>query len=163
MFMKTILIAFLYFLFSSILTKFIGPVILNIVGIPGALIGYKSTNKNEIKFIFGSILCALTHSYLYISIMVYVILISERLILKYSLNNYVIWIITFIILIGTIQQIYYNAKNEFKENKTNYLNPQISGLFITQITSFIVFVVFMYDIEYISPLWDWVKKIPQII
>jgi hypothetical protein len=161
--MTTILIIFIYILVSGIVIKFIAPILLNIIGLPGSLIGLKSTEKNQFKYLFGSFICAIGHTYLYVSFVIYVIIISQKLIIKYSLNNYIIWFLTFIVLIGTIQQIYYNAKIEFKENKTNYLNPQINGLFITQFTSFFAFVFFLYDLKYICPIWCWVEKIPQLI
>lgn len=161
--MITILIFIIYFLLFGFMSKFIFPVLLNLSGLIGSLIGFKSTNTNEPKYIIGTIISSIGQSYLFISFMIYTINTSNDLIIKYDLNKYVIFILTFFVLIGTIQQTYYKAKIELKENNTDYLNTQINGLFITQIISLIAFIIFMYDINYTNYLWKWVNEIPLVI
>jgi hypothetical protein len=150
--------------FFSLISRLIGPLILNIAGLPGALIGYKSFDKKEIKYIIGSIVSGIGQSYLYIAFMIYIIDFSRLLIDVKGVNKYFMWTICFIFLIGTIQQIRHKGKLEFNEtqNETDfqYKNPQITGLLITEIIVFVGFFAIAFYPKIIHPLWTWVNSIP---
>ncbi|WP_157491889.1 hypothetical protein [Gelidibacter mesophilus] len=148
----------------SLISRIIGPIILNIVGLPGALIGLKSFDKKEIKYIIGSIISGIGQSYLYIAFMIYIINFSRLLIDVTGVNKYFMWTICFILLIGTIQQIRHKGKLEFnqtqKETDSYYENPQLTGLLITEIVAFIGFFAIVFYPNMIDPIWTWVDSIP---
>lgn len=158
--MTIFIILIISVLLFSLFSRLVGPILLNIAGIPGALVGYKSFDKKQTKYIIGSIIAAVGQCYLYITFMIYTINLSQRLIEVKKVNKYFIWVTCFIVLIGTIQQIRHNAKKEFKENKTDYENPQLTALLITEITSFIGFFIIVFYPPIINPLWSWVNLIP---
>ena len=66
----TILILILVY---GVVSRFIGVFVLNIVGIPGALVARNSISKREPKYIFGVIISALAHIYVYQAFMIYII------------------------------------------------------------------------------------------
>ncbi len=151
-------------LIFSLISRLLGPLVLNIIGFPGAMIGIKSSNKKETKFIIGSLISGIGQSYLYLSFMIYVIGFSRLLIEQRDVNEYFMWVICFIFLIGTIQQIRYKGNLEFNEKKTKiptvYENPQLSGLLITEIIAFIGFFVIIFYPDIVYPLWSWIELIP---
>jgi hypothetical protein len=162
--MVTFLIIISCIILFRLISRFIGPLILNIVGLPGALIGFKSQSKKEVKFIIGSIISGIGQSYIYIAFMIYIIDFSRLLIEVKGINKYFMWITCFIFLIGTIQQTRYLGKLEFLMDQcdldTHNENPQINGLFITEIIAFISFFVIIFYPKIIHPFWTWVNSIP---
>ncbi|MCG2419374.1 hypothetical protein K8089_10095 [Aequorivita sp. F47161] len=149
--------------------KFIGTIIMNITGLPGAIIAYKTTNEKQTKHIIGVIICLIFHLYTYFSIMIYVMNWTRHLTDSNSISRYFIWFFCLVLLTGTIEGIYRNAKNEFLENKsegfdkTNYLNPQIKSLDILRVFVFIGFWIALFLPEYTNPLWSWVNNIGFLI
>ena len=147
----------------SLISRLIGPLFLNTVGLPGALIGSKSYEKKEIKYIIGSIVSGIGQSYLYIAFMIYIIDFSRLLINEKGVNKYFMWIICLIFLLGTIQQIRHKGKLDFsqtqKETNSSH-DPQLTGLLITEIITFVGFFVIVFYPKIIHPLWTWVNSIP---
>ncbi len=158
--MTTFLIIITGILLFSLISRVVGPVLLNIAGLPGSLIGFKSKNKTDLKYVIGAIVSSIGQSYLYISFMIYMIEFSKTLIAVKNPNKYFMWIFCFIFLVGTIQQIRHKANLEALRNKSDFKNPQLTGLLVTEITSFISFFVIVFYPPIIDPFWIWVKALP---
>jgi uncharacterized membrane protein (DUF485 family) len=161
-------------IFSSIFIlyfplKFLGTILLNIVGIPGSLIALKSTNKKENRFILGSALCLIAHTYIYFSIIVYLMNWTRSHINPESLSKYFIWFFCLILITGSMEAIYKNAKMEFDKNNASltgsskYLNPQIESLSFLRSLVFIGFFIFLFYPNLSNPLWSWVNNIGFLI
>jgi hypothetical protein len=157
--MKTIITIVVFFLLFTLVSRLIGVFVLNIVGFPGAIIGRNSIDKKEPKYILGVIISAIPQVYIYLSYMVYVINWTESRVDSEGFTKYIVWFFCFASCIGTIQQIRYNANNEFRKNPTGYQNPQLTALIITEIVSVFFFFLFVFYPASISPLWSWVLNI----
>ncbi len=166
--MKTFAIILGYFILCTPL-KFISTIVMNITGLPGTLIASKSTSKKQPKYIIGLIICVIAHLYTSLAIMIYIMNWTRHLINPDSISKYFIWFFCLILLTVTMEGIYRNAKNEFKENKSehlnipNYLNPQIASLRITRIFVFVGFWIFLFFPEFTNPFWGWVNNIGFLI
>ncbi len=150
-----IILLLIYILVSRILGVFF----LNIVGLPGAIIGRYSISKSEPKYLLGLITTLLGHVYLYLSFMVYIIAWTRQRIVDEGFIKYLIWFFCLVCAVGTIQQIYFQAKKEAIETPSKFINPQIQSLLITEVISFFSFFIFVFYPNAIEPLWTWVLKI----
>jgi len=61
--------------------------------------------------------------------------------------------------IGAIQQMHVQATKEAKEFPSEFVNPQIQALFITEVLAVFGFFGFVFFPELTEPLWSWVNKI----
>lgn len=166
--MKTVVIIFGYFFLCTPL-KFIGTRLMKVIGLIGSLIAIKSTSKKQPRYIIGLIICLIAHLYTYLGITIYIMNWTRHLINPDSISKYIIWFFCFLLLTITIEAIYRTVKNEFIENKSgnvstpNYLNPQITSLYITRILVFVGFWIFLFFPEFTKPLWGWVNNIGFLI
>lgn len=166
--MKTFAII-LGYLFLCAPLKFIVTRVMRIVGLPGSLIAFKSTSQNQPKYIIGLIVCVIAHIYTYLAITIYIMNWTRHLINPDSISKYFVWFFCLVLLLVAIEGIYRTTKNEFKENKSeylnipNYLNPQIASLKLTRIFVFIGFWIFMFFPEFTNPIWSWVNYIGFLI
>ncbi len=167
--MIKVIIIFLSIFILYFPLKFLGTILLNIVGTPGSLIALKSTNKKQSKFIIGVILCLIAHSYIYFSIIIYLMNWARSHINPNGFSRYFIWIFCLILITGSMEAIYKTAKMEFEENNRNltgspkYLNPQIESLSILRSLVFIAFFIFLFFPSLTNPLWSWINNIGFII
>lgn len=152
----TILILIIVYI---IVSRLLGVFVLNIVGLPGALIGRYSKKKSEAKYILGVLVSAIGHLYIYLSFLIYIIEWTKMRVDSNGFSKYFIWFFSMVATVGAIQQIYHTAKNEAIEFPNEYENPQILSLLITEVISFFAFFVFVFYPSTINPLWTWVLKI----
>ncbi len=141
------------------MSRLIGIPILNLIGLPGALIGFKSKSKKEIRYIIGVIVSAIGHIYCYSAFIIYVIGWTKLRVPDSGFSKYLIWFFCMVATVGPIQKMYQTAKNEATEFPSGYENPQIQSLLVTEIVSFFSFFLFVFYPEAIEPLWSWVLKI----
>ena len=157
--MQTILTILSLILIYGIVSRLIGVFVLNIVGVPGALVGYNTIRKNELRYVLGVIISAISHIYFYSVYMIYVINWTRYRIDNESFTKYLIWFFCMVATVGAIQQIHHKAQKEAKESPNGYQNPQILSLLITEIVSFFSFFLFVFYPRIVDPLWTWVMKI----
>ena len=157
--MNTIFTILIFIIIYSLMSRFIGVLVLNIVGLPGAIIGKNSKSKTEAKYILGAIICAFAHVYVYLSFVIYLITWTKTRVDSTSFSKYIIWFFCMVAAIGSIQQIYYTAKKEESDFSNNSINPQIFSLLITEIVTFFCFFLFLFYPVTINPFWTWVLRI----
>ena len=157
--MKTFFTILIFILIYGAVSRLVGIFILNIVGLPGALIGRNSISKREPKYILGVIVSAIGHIYVYLSFMIYVITWTRLRVDSGGFSKYLVWFFCMVASVGAIQQIYHTAKKEAAEFPNGYENPQILSLLVTEVISFFSFFLFVFYLDAINPLWTWVLKI----
>jgi hypothetical protein len=157
--MKTVFIIIFFILLYGAMTRIIGITVLNIVGLPGLLIGYKTTRRTDIRYIVGLIVSIAGQVYAYFAFMIYIINWTRTQVDPESFTKYIIWFFCAGSAIGAIQQIYDQAKRESIEHPTGYENPQIQALQFTVIISFVGFFIIVFYPEITEPLWAWVNRI----
>ena len=157
--MTTIFTILILILTYGVFSRLIGVFILNIVGLPGALLGRNSIRIREPKYIFGVIVSAIGHIYISLSYVIYVITWTRHRVSNDGFSKYLIWFFCLVACVGAIQKIYDTAKKEAAEFPTGYENPQILSLLVTEVISFFSFFLFVFYPDAINPLWTWVLKI----
>jgi len=157
--MKTFFIILIFIFISAIVSKFLGVIILNIVGFPGGYIGKKSISRKEPKYILGLILALFAHIYIYLSFMIYVINWTRLNVTDSGFSKYLIWFFCLVATVAPIQKIYQNSKKEISEFSNEYQNPQLDSIYLTQTIALFSFFLFVFYPESINPLWTWVLKI----
>jgi len=157
--MKAFFTILIFILIYGAVSRLIGVFILNIVGLPGALIARNSISKREPKYILGVVVSALGHIYVYLSFMIYLITWTRLRVDSDGFSKYLIWFFCMVASVGAIQQIYDTAKKEATELPTGFENPQILSLLVTEVISFFSFFLFVFYPDIMNPLWTWVLKI----
>ncbi len=157
--MKTLLTIVIFLIVYGVVSRLIGPFILNIVGLPGALVGYNTKSKKEIRYVVGVIVSAIGHIYLYCAFMIYLINWTRLRVANEGVIKYLVWFFCMVAAVGSIQRIYQTAKKEATELPSEYQNPQIQALLVTEVISFFSFFLFVFCPDVINPIWTWVLKI----
>lgn len=157
--MKTFITILTLIIVYGVVSRVIGVFILNIIGLPGAMIGLKAKTKKEFRFVLGVIVSAIGHIYLYLSFMIYVITWTRMRVESNGFSKYLIWFFCMATSIGAIQQMYQTAKKEATEFPNGFENPQILSLLVTEVVAFFSFFLFVFYPKAIDPLWTWVLKI----
>jgi hypothetical protein len=159
--MATLILSLLTFtILYFLLTRLLGIFVLNIVGLPGALISLNSKTRKEPRYLLGLTICLIGHIYVYTSFIIYLIIWVK--LKTHNLNifyKYSIWIFCLITIIKIIKQIYLNAQLESNQETNTFKNPQIESLFIVYLLSFVIFFTIIFFPKVINPLWIWIIKI----
>ena len=138
---------------GAFIFNFISPFILNIGGLPGALVGRGAT-PNSSQFAIATIASAIGQSYIYLC---YTALIVSWTISRIEGGHgikYIIWVVAFFVNIIPIGLNYSNAVKESIED--NYINPQVKGLKYTQLIALLGFFIFALAPMRMKPLWEWI-------
>jgi hypothetical protein len=157
--MKTALIILFFLVLYGAVSRLIGVAVLNIAGLPGALIARNATRRTEPRYITGLIVSTIGQAYVYLAFMIYIINWTRTHTDPESFSKYVIWFFCAVATIGAIQRMHIQASKELKENPTDPLNPQIQALFCTEVLSFFGFFVFLFFPGISEPLWTWVNRL----
>jgi hypothetical protein len=91
--------------------------------------------------------------------MIYIINWTRTLVAPDGFAKYVVWFFCAVSTIGSIQQMHVQATKEAKENPTEFVNPQIQALFVTEVLALFGFFVFAFFPSLTEPLWSWVNRI----
>lgn len=157
--MKTILIIVFFIILYGVVSRFLGITVLNIAGLPGALIAIKAKRRSQPSYIAGLVLSVIGQAYIYLAFMIYVINWTRTHVDPESFTKYLIWFFCAGATIGAIQQMHIQATKEAKENSQTKLNPQVQALFVTEILAFFGFFSILFFPQITEPLWGWVNRI----
>ena len=134
--------------------------ILNIVGVPGALIagsaGEKYINRSKFRYIIGSIISTLGQSYVYLAYTAFIVNWTLLAVSKQGVN-FIIWPIAFLAVIIPIWLASVRARAEGKEG--GYINAQIEALPITLLISLVGFFVFAFAPRIMEIIYNWIPYI----
>ena len=144
----------------GIIANFAMVFILNIVGIPGALIagsaGEGYVNRGKFRYIFGTIVSTLGQSYIYLAYTAFIVNWTLLAVSKQGVN-FIIWLIAFLVVIIPIWLSSVRARAEGKEG--GYINAQIEALPITLFISFAGFLIFAFVPRIMEIIYNWVPYI----
>jgi len=157
--MKTALIILFFIVLYGAVSRLLGVAVLNIAGLPGALIAKNSTRCTEPRYIVGLAVSTLGQAYVYLAFMIYIINWTRTLVDPDSFTKYIVWIFCAVATVGAIQQIHMHARKEAKLKPSGYPDPQVPALFITEVLSLVGFFAFVFFPALTEPLWTWVNRI----
>ena len=140
---------------------------LNIAGLPGALIAWRTSDKSEsivgaLRFLVGVIVSALGQSYIYLVWVVLIVNFTKHE--SHVVFAPVIWPVAFI---ASFFPIYFCAAAGAGEAATGQSewNPQVYAILYSQVLTIIGFFVFAFFpsvIElgwpWLSPVWHWLES-----
>lgn len=158
--MATIYVILLLIVFATIAT-IVDLYILNIAGIPGALIAGKPGIRSKSQFIIGSIISSLGQSYINLAYTAFIVSWTMFKVDNGNVVKFIVWIFAFIAVISPIWKTYNSANREEKEKDTKYGNPQVEALILTALITLIGFFIFVFVPTIMSIFWSWVPYVSK--
>lgn len=137
----------------GVVADFVTVFVLNIAGVPGALVAGRPQKSNKIRYIAGVIISALGQSYVYLAWTAFIVnwTLLARAFQKVSI---LVWPVAFLTVVLPILFNWARAKREADEDK--YTNAQVSALSLTLVATLIVFFVFVFNTQAMKYLYFWV-------
>ena len=159
--MKTIGSALLLVVFG-VVANFLAGFLLNIAGLPGALLAGTPGHRTKQRFKFGAAIAAVGHSYLYLAYVAFIVNWTMRAARRDDVPlSFVLWPIAFFAVMIPIYVNWIRARVEAKEvlRETGFANPQVDGLQYSLVTTFIAFFVFAFAPNVMRLAWAWVPYV----
>ena len=141
----------------GIIANFVAVFILNVAGIPGALIAGKPGKRSKGQFIFGSVISAIGQSYVYLAYTAFVVNWTMLATSKQSVS-FIIWPIAFLAVVLPLWINLIRAGVEAKENGY-FTNAQIEALHITFLLTLISFFIFAFIPQVMEIIYIWVPYV----
>ena len=136
------------------IASFVSVFILNIAGIPGALIAGAPKKRSKSQFVFGSIISALLQSYVYLSFTAFIVNWTGLVIIEKGGNGYILWPTSFVVVMIPIWITLIRARVEAREQED--ANAQVEALHLTFLITLVVFFVFAFAPNIMKSVWSWV-------
>lgn len=150
--MKTIFSLVMLIVFGGI-ANFISVFVINLAGLPGALLGGVPGKRSKWHFVFGSIVSALGQSYVYLTYVAFVVnwtLLTSK---REDVIGFLLWPVAFFAILGPMWGNLIHARLEDKESK--HANSQVEALHVTTIVTLIAFFVFTFAPSVMRFAWGW--------
>jgi hypothetical protein len=157
--MNTVLTILFFVVLYAVISRFLGVLVLNIAGLPGALIARGATQRTAPRYITGLVVSTIGQAYIYLAFMVYIINWTRTQVDPESYSKYLVWFFCALATVGAVQQMHMQASKERKENPSTSLNPQVQALFVTEVLSLLGFFAFVFFPGLTEPLWSWVNRV----
>ncbi len=153
--MQTILTIFFLILLSAAMSS-LGLFILNVAGLPGALVAGKPGVRSKAQLSIGIIISAIGQSYVYLSYISFIISWTTYKISKGIGIKPIIWLFAFLAAYLPILKLRTSARIEDNQTGSYYRNPQVEALDITAYIALFAFFVFVFLPNIMNFFWSWV-------
>lgn len=140
----------------GVVATFAAVFILNIAGLPGALLAGKPGIRSKRQFVFGSIVSAIGQSFVYLAYTAFIVNWTMMAISKQGVSV-IIWLVAFLVVILPLWINLIRARAETSE--MSHGNPQTEALHITVILVLIGFFVFAFTPNVMRLIYGWVPYI----
>jgi len=154
--MKTVFSIVLLVVFCAI-ASFLSPLILNIAGLPGALLAGTPGKRSKERFILGSILSALGQSYIYLAYVSFIVNWTMLAARREGVVRFLLWSFAFLAVLVPIWLILIRARIEAQDQEGP--NPQVEALHLTAIAALFGFFVFAFAPAVMKVAWDWLPYV----
>lgn len=138
--------------------SFLSLIILNMAGLPGALLNLGNKNQN-IRYYISVFFAFLGQLYIYLAFVSFIISYCNFKIENDSINKYLLYIIAFFVIVPPIAKMSIDAEKEAKLSSLELLPPQVSALKWTWLISTICFFVFIFNAEIMTSLWGYIPYV----
>src|SRR5262245_48638703 len=143
--------------------------VLNIAGLPGALIAWGASDTisgksqsvgSALRFAFGMIVSALGQSYIYLAFVAVIVNFTKFAVHDHGAFGPVLWPVAFI---ASFIPIYFCAAAGFAEAETGQSewNPQVYAIFYSAVLAVIGFFVFTFFPKVIALGWPWIPALQR--
>lgn len=140
----------------GIVSGFVTVFILNITGLPGALMAGKPARRSRRQFMFGSIISAIGQSYVYLAYTAFTVNWTMLAVSKQGVS-FIVWPIAFLVVILPLFFNLIHARVEAKEME--HASAQTEALHITFLSALIGFFIFAFVPRVMEIIYDWVPYI----
>ena len=154
--MKTIFCIVLLIVFG-IIANFLSVIILNIAGLPGALLAGFPGKRSKARFIFGSIVSALGQSYVYLAFTAFVVNWTVLASNREDVVDFILYPFAFLVVMIPIWFALIRGRVEAREQKD--ANAQVEALHITLLVAFLGFFIFAFVPSVIKFAWGWLPYV----
>lgn len=154
--MKTIFCIVLLIVFG-IIANFLSVFILNLAGVPGALLAGFPGKRSKARFIFGSIVSALGQSYIYLAFTAFVVNWTMLAAKREDVVGFLLYPFAFLAVLIPIWFALIRARVEAREQES--ANAQVEALHITALVAFLGFFVFAFVPSVIRFAWGWLPYV----
>jgi hypothetical protein len=154
--MKT-LFSIVKLIIFGVIASFLSVFLLNIAGLPGALLADKRGKSSKGRFIFGSIISALGQSYVYLAFIAFIVnwtMIGGK---RNDIVGFLLWPFAFLTALIPIWLTLIRATGEARERGS--ASAQVEALPFTFIVAVIGFLVFAFVPIVMRAAWGWVPYI----
>lgn len=131
----------------GVLANFLFLFIGNVGGLPGALLAGAPGKRSKGRFIFGSVVCAIGQSFIYLAYTAFIVSWTAARIRQGA--SILCWLVAFLSVITPLWINLIRARVESREQP--YANPQVEGMhltFLIVLVSFFIFAIFEGAISY---------------
>ena len=154
--MKTVFSIVLLIVFG-IIANFLSVFILNIAGLPGALLAGSPGKRSKARFIFGSIVSALGQSYVYLAFIAFIVNWTMLAANREDVVGFLLYPFAFLAVLIPMWFALIRARVEAREQES--ANPQVEALHITFLIAFLGFFVFAFAPSVIRFAWGWLPYV----
>jgi len=151
--MKTLFAVVMLIVFGA-LASFLSVFILNIAGLPGALMAGTPGRRSKRRFVSGSIVSALGQSYVYLAFAAFIVnwtLLAAR---RSDVAGFLVWPFAFLAVLAPIWMNLIRARVEHTEYK--HASAQLEALHLTVLVTLLGFLVFALMPSVMEAGWGWV-------
>ena len=139
------------------IASFLSVFILNIAGLPGALLAGTPGKRPRAQFISGSIASALGQSYVYLAFNAFVVNWTMLAASRDEVVGFLLWPFAFLAVMAPVWISLIRARTEDREHES--ANAQVEALHITVIAAFLGFFVFALVPSFMTLAWGWVPYV----
>lgn len=139
----------------AVIANFLFVFVLNVGGIPGALLAGTPGKRSKGRFVFGSIICSAGQSYLYLAYTAFIV--SWTALRIRQGDSTLCWIVAFLCVMAPLWMNLIRARLE--GNESTHANPQVEGLHITFIIVLIMFFVFVFFDGITTLTYGWIPYV----
>ena len=154
--MSTFLVAIILFGVAAF-GKFPAVLLLNIAGLPGALIAGVSEPPAGFRRLLGILICAIGQAYVYLAYVAMVVGWTSRYTQDSAISAWVLWPLALLAALLPVQASLFEAKKEADE--TGRSNVQVEALYFTTFFSLVGFILFVFVPVIAKSGWFWVPYV----
>lgn len=156
--MKTLFSIFLLVVYGGV-AGFLMVFVLNLAGIPGALLGGMPVKRSKQRFIFGSIVAALGQSYVNLAFVSFTVSWTHLAARRDDVIGFLVWPVAFLaVQIPTLINLT-RARSEAREQE--HASAQVEALHFTFLATLISFPLFAF-IPILMKGWGWVPMVSRL-
>lgn len=153
--MKTIFTLALLILYA-IVANFLAVFVLNIAGVPGALLAGKPGIRSKPRFMFGSFVSAIGQSFVYLAFTAFIVTWT-MLAISYQKVSIIAWPFAFLAVLLPLWFNLIRARLESREQE--HANAQVEGLHITLLLALLGFFIFAFFPSILRSAYSWVPYV----
>lgn len=157
--MQTIFSMFLLVIYGGI-AGFLMLIVLNIAGLPGALLAGVPGKRSKLRFIFGSIISAISQSYVNFAIVAFMVSWTHLAAQRSDVIGFLVWPVAFFaVAVPTLTNLI-RARTEARE--LWFLSAQVVALHFTALATLLTFPLFAF-VPILMKAWIYVPLVSSVV